>query len=139
LKSKNKNNRNKKIKEKYLSSNSSNSIDSKGQLTSKSKSKNSMDDTSSRYSKKNESNRKSITNSSELYNDLDENDEEDIPKKTMEFINNNQLIQKKINQISDDEDDMGENYGDEFSEKMAREVKYFNPKQIFLKREDKVL
>ena len=129
LKSKNKNNRNKKIKEKYLSSNSSNSIDSKGQLTGKSKSKNSMDDTSSRYSKKNESNRKSITNSSELYNDLDENDEEDIPKKTMEFINNNQLIQKKINQISDDEDDMGENYGDEFSEKMAREVKYFNPKQ----------
>ena len=59
---------------------------------------------------------------------MESNGEDDIPKKTMEFINN-EKNKKKINNESDDFDDIGENYEDEFSEKMSREVKYFNPKQ----------
>ena len=113
LKSKNKN---KKIIEKSNSSN--NSVNSHSKFTNKSNSY------SISSSKRNLNSKNSISDSDYM----ESNGEDDIPKKTMEFINN-EKNKKKINNESDDFDDIGENYEDEFSEKMSREVKYFNPKQ----------
>ena len=46
----------------------------------------------------------------------------------MEFMNKNNNNNKNMNE-TDDFDDIGENYEEEFSERMNKEVKYFNPKQ----------
>ena len=91
--------------------------------------------------KNSQSSKKSDSSGSDnaSYNDIDSNFEKDIPKKTMEYMNKNNLnngfkkddIRKKITSINDDDDDddIGENYEDDFSENVSREVKYFNPKQ----------
>ena len=113
--------KNKKINEKSFSSN--NSMDSNSLLTNKSKIKSSMNSSNKSSNKKSYSSKYSNTNSDNI-----DDDEDDIPKKTMEFMNNKNTNNKKINE-SDDFDDIGENYEDEFSEKIDREVKYFNPKQ----------
>jgi len=57
----------------------------------------------------------------------------------MEFMNKNNLdtdnglnindLRKKNTSINDDDEDIGENYDDDFSENVSREIKYFNPKQ----------
>ena len=113
--------KNKKINEKSFSSN--NSMDSNSLLSNKSKIKSSVNSSNKSSNKKSYSSKYSNTNSDNI-----DDDEDDIPKKTMEYMNNKNTNIKKINE-SDDFDDIGENYEDEFSEKIDREVKYFNPKQ----------
>ena len=114
LKSKN---RIKNIREKSYSRN--NSINSRSNLTDKSNSK-SINISSS----KSNINSNSISNSEFI----ESNDEDDIPKKTMEFINN-EKNKNENNNDSDDFDNIGENYDDELSERINKEVKYFNPKK----------
>ena len=128
LKSKNKN---KKIKEKSFSNNS---IDSNSQLIGKNNNKNLSESKSSRNSSnkksysKNSNSKSSVSQSSNTNSDyIESNEEDDIPKKTMEFMNKNNN-NKNMNE-TDDFDDIGENYEEEFSERMNKEVKYFNPKQ----------
>ena len=43
----------------------------------------------------------------------------------------NDDVRKKVTSINDnnDDEDIGENYEDDFSENVSREIKYFNPKQ----------
>ena len=126
LKSKNKK---KKIEEKSFSNNS---IDSNSQLTGKnnkiSESKSSKNYSNNKsYSKKSNS-KSSVSQSSDTNSDyIESNEDDDIPKKTMEFMNNKN--NKKMNETDDFDDDIGENYEDEFSERIEKEVKYFNPKQ----------
>ena len=127
LKSKNKN---KKIKEKNNSASSS--IDSISQLTRKgnniSLSKNTKNENSK--SSKNNYSKSNNSKSSESDSDyIESNEEDDIPKKTMEFMNNKDNKNKNMKETDDFDDDIGENYEDEFSERMNKEVKYFNPKQ----------
>ena len=94
------------------------------------------------YSDRNSQSKKKSSNGSddESYNDIDSNFKRDIPKKTMEYMNNNKIgtindskndcINRKNTSINDeDEDDIGENYDDDYSENVSREIKYFNPKQ----------
>ena len=97
-------------------------MDSNSLLSNKSKIKSSMNSSNKSSNKKSYNSKYSNTNSDNI------DDEDDIPKKTMEYMNNKNTNNKKINE-SDDFDDIGENYEDEFSEKIDREVKYFNPKQ----------
>ena len=129
LKSKNKK---KKIKEKSFSNNS---IDSNSQLIGKNNNKNLSESKSSKNSSnkknysKNSYSKSSVSQSSNTNSDyIESNEEDDIPKKTMEFMNKNNNNNKNMNE-TDDFDDIGENYEEEFSERMNKEVKYFNPKQ----------
>ena len=46
----------------------------------------------------------------------------------MEFINN-EKNKNENNNDSDDFDNIGENYEDELSERINKDVKYFNPKK----------
>ena len=109
-----------------------------------SSSKSNTDKNSSGSSNKNGKNKKNSGSSESdddaSYNDIDSDCEKDIPKKTMEFMNKNNLdtdnglnvndLRKKNTSINDDDDeDIGENYDDNFSENVSREIKYFNPKQ----------
>ena len=110
--------------------NDKNKSDSKSY--SKSNSKSESDNSKRLSSNSNESGKAS-------YNDIESDNEKDIPKKTMEFmskkmtetdngISENEIRKNNI-EINDDED-IGENYyEDDFSENVSREVKYFYPKQ----------
>ena len=153
--SKNKNNKKVKKgilrnKKKNVNNKNNNKSETESNNTSKSKSKNKSDsksETESNNSKsksKNSSKKKSGSSGSDnaSYNDIDSDFEKDIPKKTMEYMSKNNLetnngiknkdIKKNvtsINDVEDDDDDIGENYEDDFSENVSREIKYFNPKQ----------
>ena len=121
----------KKKKESRKSETESNNSSSKSKSKSNSK-------TESNNSKSNSSKNKSGSSGSDnaSYNDIDTDLEKDIPKKTMEYMCRNNLetnkkdIRKKSTILNDeDDDDIGENYDEEYSENMNREVKYFYPKQ----------
>ena len=127
-----------KNKNKSISKSNSNSI-------SNSNSKNSLNSSNSSSIRKNSKKKSGSSGSNESdnasYNDIDSDTEKDIPKKTMEYMSRNHLdtdngikrknFEKKNTSINDEDDDadIGENYEDDFSENMSREVKYFYPKQ----------
>ena len=100
----------------------------KGQNLSNSNSSLNRSDNSNSYSKSSKIESKSSgidKNDNASYNDIDSDFEKDIPKKTMEYMS-----RRRNNSIKeDDNEDIGENYDDDFSENMSREIKYFYPKQ----------
>ena len=116
--------------------------DKKSEMNSNNSSiKNKISHLSKLYSDRNSQSKKNNSSGSDeaSYNDIDTNFEKDIPKKTMEYINNNKNgpingpknddISKKSSINEEDDDNIGENYDDEYSENVSKEVKYFNPKQ----------
>ena len=137
----------KKDSESNSDNNSQNSVqklnDSKNNSNDKSKSKSDSKSYSKSNSKSESDNSKRLSSNSNesdkaSYNDIESDNEKDIPKKTMEFmtkkmtetdngISENEIRKNNI-EINDDED-IGENYEDDFSENVSREVKYFYPKQ----------
>ena len=126
-----KNNNKNKNKKKSESNSNSNSNSMNNSSTSKF---NSSKSSSGKDKKGNESDYAS-------YNDIDSDIEKDVPKKTMEYMSkknmdtNNGIKKNNINRKSgprndnDDDEDIGENYSDEFSENVSRDEKYFFPKQ----------
>ena len=100
----------------------------KGKNLSNSNSSLNRSDNSNSYSKSSKIESKSSgidKNDNASYNDIDSDFEKDIPKKTMEYMS-----RRRNNSIKeDDNEDIGENYDDDFSENMSREIKYFYPKQ----------
>ena len=153
--SKNKNNKHKKkqseseTSSQKSNSNSNSETNSKksntGSNSKQSNSKKSNSDSGNK-SKSNSNKNSSGSNGSDdaSYNDIDDDFDKDIPKKTMEFMsrntNNNisdnglrkEDVRKKVTSINDDDiddEDIGENYDDDFSENVSREIKYFYPKQ----------
>ena len=118
-------------------SKSDNKSDNKSNSDSNSNSKSESDN------KSNSKRLSSISNESDnaSYNDADSDNEKDIPKKTMEFMTKNNMetdngisgneIRKKNTNTNNNEDDedIGENYDDDFSENVSKEIKYFYPKQ----------
>ena len=137
----------KKDSESNSDNNSQNSVqklnNSKNNSNDKSKSKSDSKSYSKSNSKSESDNSKRLSSNSNesdkaSYNDIESDNEKDIPKKTMEFmtkkmtetdngISENEIRKNNI-EINDDED-IGENYEDDFSENVSREVKYFYPKQ----------
>ena len=144
------NKRNKKVSSSDISDstekkNKSNSISNSSYSKSESNSKNSKNmknnniKDSYSYSNSN-SNSKNIKSSDKAsYNDTDSDIQKDIPKKTMEYMSRYRIdgistIKKNNNSgISSNEDTVGENYNEEFSEKMGSELNYFFPKQAISK------
>ena len=134
---KNRNNKKRNNRSETESNNSSKKSKTKSDNTSKTVSNESK-------SKSNNSKKKSSSGSDDAsYNDVEDSDnEKDIPKKTMEYMSRNNLEGKNgfknkdlgkkvtsINDYDDEDEDIGENYDDEYSENVSREIKYFNPKQ----------
>jgi hypothetical protein len=114
-------------------SNSKSNSYSSSNSYSKSESNNNKGSYSNSYSN---SNSRSIKSSGKAsYNDNDSDIRKDIPKKTMEYMSRYRIdeistIKKNNNSgMSSDKDTVGENYNDEFSEKMGNELNYFFPKQ----------
>ena len=107
-----------------------NSIDSKSQLTNKT---NSLSENQSNYtnlSNKSIDKQNYNKNSINISDEIESDGEDDIPKKTIEYINNNKNKEKKIiNESIDFDDDIEINIEDEFSEGINKDVKYLNPKQ----------
>jgi hypothetical protein len=156
LRSKNssKNKDNKKNKKKQSESESSSQKSNSNSNSETNSKKSNSGSNSKKSNKKSKSESESESNSNKnssgsngsddaSYNDIDDDFEKDIPKKTMEYMsrntNNHTLdnglrnddVRKKVTSINDndDDEDIGENYEDDFSENVSREIKYFNPKQ----------
>ena len=91
------------------------------------------------YSNSNSNSRIIKSSDKASYNDTDSDIRKDIPKKTMEYMSKYRLdeistIRKNNNSgISSNEDTIGENYNEEFSEKMGSELNYFFPNQVNIK------
>jgi len=119
-------------------SNSSYSKSESNSKNSKNKKKNNIKDSYS-YSNINSNSRNIKSSDKASYNDTDSDIQKDIPKKTMEYMSRYRFdgistIKKNNNSgISSNEDTVGENYNEEFSEKMGSELNYFFPKQAISK------
>jgi hypothetical protein len=122
------------------SSSSSNSYSKSGsnRKNSNNKKKNNIKGSySNSYSNSNSRSLKSSGKAS--YNDNDSDIRKDIPKKTMEYMSRYRIdeistIKKNNNSgMSSNEDTIGENYNEEFSEKMGSELNYFFPQQVIIK------